>query len=341
MPPPPPVDLRNVARELADLDARFIEYASQVPHLVLDLFGERSRCLEVLPGRRPGRVRVPDVVVLAGVFGVPDDEPRVLHVEWQSRVDPRMGDRMLQYGLDLSLRYSLPVRSIVVLAVGDRPSDRPSARLVATSNGTEPMTLVSYDTIALRATWWSDLVDPARPSLAALVPTARDGATRPALRASLRVLSEHFGADPTAFSLGLALHLRLAELHSCSLTGWKMAAQAEDIEISDGLDWTRDGVVRDIVLLHQKLYDDGRQAGMEEGLQQGLQKGLEQGHQKGVEQGLQQGVLRGRHEGADLGRREALLDVAAAVASEEQLAELRSIDDVRELADAVKALLPR
>ncbi len=95
------------------------------------------------------------------------------------------------------------------------------------------------------------------------------------------------------------------------------------------------------VLLHQKLYDDGRQAGMEEGLQQGLQKGLEQGHQKGVEQGLQQGVLRGRHEGADLGRREALLDVAAAVASEEQLAELRSIDDVRELADAVKALLPR
>ncbi len=80
-----------------------------------------------------------------------------------------------------------------------------------------------------------------------------------------------------------------------------MAAEAEGIEITDGLDWTRDGVVRDIVLLHQKLIDEG------------LQKG----------------------------RYEALLDVAATIASDEQLARLRAIDDVGELADAVKALLAR
>ena len=108
-----------------------------------------------------------------------------------------------------------------------------------------------------------------------------------------------------------------------------MAAEAEGIEIPDGLDWTQDGVVRDIVLLHQKLYADG----MEEGLQQGLRKGREQGMRKGV--------LRGRSEGAEMGRREALLDVAATIASDEQLARLRAIDDVGELADAVKALLAR
>lgn len=120
-----------------------------------------------------------------------------------------------------------------------------------------------------------------------------------------------------------------------------MAAEAEDIQIPDGLDWTQDGVVRDIVLLHQKLYADGLQAGMEEGMQQGLRKGREQGRRKGLEQGLQKGVLRGRSEGAVMGRREALLDVAATIASDEQLAELRSIDDVGELAVAVKALLAR
>ena len=100
-----------------------------------------------------------------------------------------------------------------------------------------------------------------------------------------------------------------------------MTTQNEDIEFPGGLDWTRPGVVRDVVLLHQKLHDEGMQKGLQAGLRAGLQEG--------------------RREGADLGRREALLDVAAAIASGEQLAELRAIDDVRDLAYAVKAMLAR
>ncbi len=100
-----------------------------------------------------------------------------------------------------------------------------------------------------------------------------------------------------------------------------MTTQDEGIEFPGGLDWTQPGVVRDAVLLHQKLYDDGMQKGLQAGLRAGLQEG--------------------RREGADRGRREALLDVAATIASDEQLAELRSIDDVRELSCAVKAMLAR
>ncbi len=308
------VDVDRVRLQLERLDARFVHLAGQAHELVLDLFGETSAYTELLPAVHPERRTRHDVCLLVGVKGSTEDPPRALHVEWQSRPDPDMGLRVLEYAVAIHARTRRSVRSLVVYGrgAGPDPDARSGVRDVPVNHGESPFRF-RYGVLVVRDVPWRRLVDPERPSLAVLAPLAEGGSSQPALRASLRTIAARWRGT-SAFGEFLAFHLVLAELRSADLREWTMAADAEDISWRDEID------------------DDSMMVYAIEAARHHMQRGFDAGHQEGVAAGLAEGRAEGRA---------ALLELASTLVDAATLSELEQIADLDLLRSALARELGR
>ena len=270
----------------------------------------RTQCRPVrLLERSPlGTRRTHDVAWLVQPDTAPDMQ-LALCVEWQTRADPTMPRRIARYLIDLPVPEGTPVAAAVVYAVVPTAIERRGTFAIVGSGG---MVSFEYNVIALPRVPWRQFIDPRWPVLALLVPAARDGTTLEALRASLRMVHQHFATHRESSAV-FAFHYLLAELRSAR-EAWIMAASTEDIPFTP----------------HEEP----------EGIWKWARERLEAEHMDGHARGLAEGRAEGRAQGVSKGR-DALLSVVRGALDDATVRRVEAIEDLDVLAVAVRDALTR
>lgn len=244
-----------------------------------------------------------DAVIL-----LPQAPAPILHLEFQTRPDGAMAERMLAYWIRLHRRFHRPIQQVVIHL---KPTASPLARIDHLAIGG---TRHHFHCLRL---WELDaeplLADPALLPLAVLARSADPRPEHLLTRVQQRLQTI---ADP--------------DQRRTTTTGCQLLA---------GLAFTPDVIQR---LLAMSILEDSSvyqlivKKGLAEGRQLGLEQGLEEGRQQGRQQGLEQGLEQGRHdEAATLLLR--LLERRCGPLSEAQRASIRALDLQRleQLGDAV------
>jgi len=183
----------------------------------------------------------------------------LLHLEFQTRPDPAMAERMLEYWIRLHRRFGLPIRQVVIHL---KPTTSPLARIEHLAIG---RTRHHFSSVRL---WEQDpeplLADPALLPLAVLArrPRRQPEQLLSRVRQQLQTIS-----DPKQ-------RRRLT-------SGAQLLA---------GLNFSQDVIQRLLamsILEDSSVYQYIVRKGMAEGRELGRQQGLEQGRKAGLEQGRQ------------------------------------------------------
>jgi predicted transposase/invertase (TIGR01784 family) len=210
-----------------------------------------------------------DSVVLLPASGNRSEAP-ILHLEFQTRPDPLMAERMLDYWIRLHRRFRRPVQQVVLHL---KPTRSPLARIEHLAIG---RTRHHFTSLRL---WEQDpaplLADPALLPLAVLArpPAAAPEQLLSQVRQRLQTL-----ADPDQ---------RRRTTSGCQLLA--------------GLTFSQDVIQRLLamsILEDSSVYQYIVRKGLEEGRALGRQLGHQLGLQEGLEQGLQEGLQQGRHQEA-------------------------------------------
>jgi len=201
-----------------------------------------------------------DSVILLPASGDRSEAP-ILHLEFQTRPDPRMAKRMLDYWIRLHRRFRRPIRQVVLHL---RPTRSPLARIDQLAIG---RTRHHFTSLRL---WEQDpgplLADPALLPLAVLA--------RPPVPAPEQLLSQ--------------VRLRLQTIADPD----QRRRTTSGCQLLAGLTFSQDVIQRLLamsILEDSSVYQYIVQKGMEEGRTIGLQLGRQQGLEQGIEQGLEQG----------------------------------------------------
>ncbi len=198
-------------------------------------------------------------------------ETPILHLEFQTRPDALMAERMLEYWIRLHRRFRRPIQQLVLHL---RPTRSRLARIEHLAIG---RTRHHFTSLRL---WEQDpaplLADPALLPLAVL---ARPPASAPEqllsqVRQQLQTIP-----DPDQ---------RRRTTSGCQLLAGLSFSQ-DVIQRLLAMSILEDSSVYQYIV--RKGLEEGRALGLQQGLQEGLQEGLQQGLQQGLQEGLQQGRL--------------------------------------------------
>jgi predicted transposase YdaD len=191
-----------------------------------------------------------------------DDEPIVLHIEFQSRSDSNMPQRVWEYNTSTRLLYKKPVYSVVIY-VREVPSVTEPEYELRFRNGH----LVGWFSFGQVKLWEIEpevLEQPHLSGLLPLLPLMKNGKNRATIDRMMRKL-EQVGMDNDPDALWSAAMISSFALESKHNTQWlkeRYPAMLDFLEESP---------------LYQEILEKGEQRGIERGIEQGIERGIEQG----------------------------------------------------------------
>lgn len=204
---------------------------------------------------------------------IQNEQPMLVHIEFQSGNDPKMQERLLEYNTLASREYDyLPVCSCVIYL--KRDGDIPQSPFIRVLPNRKEVVRFHYTSIELYNIPADELLDTGLVGLLPLLPLTKDG-------------TRHEVVDKMITSLVSTERTELL---------WFAYALASKVFKAD-LSWLRRrfAVFNDF-LRETPVYQEV----FEEGLEKGLSQGFEKGRQEGREEVLQEALQR---------QREALLDI--------------------------------
>ncbi|HEU5227195.1 MAG TPA: hypothetical protein VFU49_05230 [Ktedonobacteraceae bacterium] len=206
-----------------------------------------------------------------------DDEPFLLHLEFQRRSDPLMARRLWEYNVLATCKFDCPVYSFVLYLKKDGKIAESPYRL--SLHDGQHVHRFLFGVIKLWELPTDALTRLALPGLLPLLPLTREGKRREVVEDVIRGLCPP-GEQPQRELLSLA---------------YGLAALA--FEETDDRDWLRRRfrMIEDI-LEDSWAFQELREKALEQGLEQGIQQGLEQGRLQGMQQGMLQGMQQGIQE---------------------------------------------
>ena len=207
-----------------------------------------------------------DSVILLPEAGAEEVVP-ILHLEFQTRPDAAIAERMLEYWIRLHRRFRRPIRQVVIHL---KPTASPLARIEELVIDTTRHRFTSLRLWELEAA--PLLADPALLPLAVL--------TRPGEGPPEQMLSQ--------------VRQRLQAIPDPD----QRRRITSGCQLLAGLTFPQDAIQRFLAMsiledssVYQFIVSKGLAEGRELGLQQGLEEGLEQGLEKGLKQGRQEEAL--------------------------------------------------
>ena len=183
----------------------------------------------------------------------------LVHFEFQSGYDLRIGERLLEYNVLASRQYGyLPVNSWVIYLKDS--GNVPQSPFVRESPIGEEVVRFYYGCIELHKVTAEELIQTDLVGLSALLPLTRDGARREVIEKMVMRLVE-------------------AERTESLWIGYALAAKV----LTDDLKWLkrRFAMLGDF-LRDSPVYQEVLEEGMEKGLEKGIEKGIEKGRQEGL-----------------------------------------------------------
>ena len=215
-----------------------------------------------------------------GLFAITvNEQPALLHTEFQTGKDGLMAERLLEYSVLASSENNwLPVYSYVIYL--RRDGDVPKSPLIRRLPSGEEVHRFYYQVIEVAKISAKQLLRRGLLGLLPLLPLT-DGGTQPELMqeaVTALVESREIELLALAYTFGGLVSGNRA------YDEWfeRSFAMLEDILEES---WT-----------YQEIAKKGMQKGLDLGLQQGLKQGLEKGLEQGLEKGLEQGREKGREE---------------------------------------------
>ncbi len=188
-----------------------------------------------------------------------DDEPIVLHVEFQSRSDNNMPQRVWEYNTSTRLLYKKPVYSVVIY-VKEVPSVTEPEYELRFRNGY----LVGWFSFGQIKLWEIEpevLEQPHLTGLLPLLPLTKNGQNRETVDRMMHEM-EQAGMDKDPDALWSAAMISSFALESKQNTQWlkeRYPAMLEFLKESP---------------LYQEIIEEGKQRGIEQGIEQGQEQGL-------------------------------------------------------------------
>ena len=178
------------------------------PQDFLDLVSDGARFVRELPGE----LRFENTHADGLIEGIQDGEPLLVHLEFQSSYDLRIGERMLEYNVLASRQYSyLPVHSCVIYLkdCGHVPQ---SPYIRHLPSGKETVRF-DYASIELHKITAEELTQKGLVGLAALLPLTKDGARREVIEDMIAKLIKAEKTDALWIGYALAAKVMLDDLH--------------------------------------------------------------------------------------------------------------------------------
>jgi predicted transposase YdaD len=211
-----------------------------------------------------------------GLFAITvNEQPALLHTEFQAAKDGLMAERLLEYSVLASSENSwLPVYTYVIYL--RRDGDVPKSPLIRRLPSGEEVHRFYYQVIEVAKISAKQLLRRGLLGLLPLLPLT-DGGTLP------EVMQE---------AVTTLVEAREIELLALAYTfgGLVSGNRAYD-------EWfERSFAMLEDILEESKTYQEIARKGMQKGLDLGLQQGLKQGLEQGREQGLEKGLEKGREE---------------------------------------------
>ncbi|MBX5456947.1 MAG: hypothetical protein IRZ31_08605, partial [Thermogemmatispora sp.] len=206
-------------------------------------------------------------------------KPLLIHLEFQSRADASMPQRLLMYNILADRRFGYPVLSCVIYLRRCGVPVTPYQRFLPDDS---PVHEFYFRIVKLWEFPAQELLARQLPGLLPLLPLSRDGRSRQVIRTMIERLQQ-----TRQYEL-LEVGLLLASL------AWADAPASERL-------WLQEQFTMLTEFLQELKQTDAARALIEEGLKQGLQQGRQEGIQQGLQQGRQEGIQQGRQEGIQQG----------------------------------------
>src|SRR5579875_1486414 len=220
-------------------------------------------------------------------------KPLLIHLEFQSRADPSMPQRLLMYNILADRRFGYPVLSCVIYLRRCGVPTTPYQRFLPDDS---PVHEFYFRIVKLWELSAQALLARQLPGLLPLLPLSREGHSRQVIRTMIERLQR-----ARQYEL-LEVGLLLASL------AWADAPASER-------QWLQEQFTLLTEFFQELKQTDAARALIQEGLQQGRQEGLQEGLQQGRQEGLQEGLQQGRQEGLQESlqkNRRLLVDIVSA-----------------------------
>src|SRR5436305_2382032 len=216
---------------------------------------------------------------------VQGNERVLLHIEFQSKKDTKMAQRLLEYNVLATREHKCHIISCVIYLRQDDTITEKSPLRWALPDGQTILTF-HYMTIKLWEIAAQELLQSGLVGLYPLLPLTEDGK-------QLEVVDQMIEGIATAGQWNL---LPLGQI----IAGLVFTG---DVEYEQML--RRFTMFGDYILEDSRVYQDILRKGMVQGVKKGLKQGIEQGVKQGVEQGDKQGVEQGVEQGIQRGTEQA------------------------------------
>lgn len=187
----------------------------------------------------------------------------LIHIEFQTRNDSSMAERLLWYNVLVRRQYKLPVLSFVIYLLRD--GEVPPSPLVYTLPTNQEVLRFHFVNIEVSKLVPEDILNLNELNLLPLVPLTRGGTERKVVEQTITTLEQH------------------SELPDLSLIAFTLASLAMRWEKNPDLDW----LIRRFRKMHDLLKDSPIfQLIEQEGMEKGREEGLERGQLKALHTGI-------------------------------------------------------
>lgn len=208
----------------------------------------------------PCELRLENIYADGLIEATLNGEKTLVHFEFQSSYDLRIGERLLEYNVLASRQYDyLPVSSWVIYLKDC--GNVPQSPFVRESLIGKEVVRFNYGCIELHKITSEELAQTGLIGLSALLPLTKDGARREVIEEMVTRLVEAERTESLWIGYALAAKVLTDDLK------WRFAMLG---------DFLRDSPV------YQKVLEEGMEKGLEKGLKKGLKKGIEKGRQEAL-----------------------------------------------------------
>ena len=209
---------------------------------------------------------------------VVNEQSMLLHIEFQTRNDASMGERLLLYNILARNAHKLPVFSCVLYLLKDGNVSQSPLSLTIPSGQT--IVEFYYQSIEIGKLSSEDILNIGNPTLIPLLPLTKGGETRSEIAGMFERLRKHPRGELSNAQIA-DLELIAYTLASLVLTNNKNPL---DLEWLIGRFREMHDILRETPI-YQEILLEGRKEGIEKGIEKGIEEGIEKGIEKGIEQG--------------------------------------------------------
>ncbi|MBE3560006.1 MAG: hypothetical protein IMW89_12375 [Ktedonobacteraceae bacterium] len=195
-----------------------------------------------------------------------NDQPLLLHLEFQTYRDAEMPERLLRYNVLVRSEFGLPVLSCVIYLLKDGTVAARPLRWSVPSR--REVLLFDYEVLEIASLTPEELLQAGQPGLLPLLPLTKEGARREIVKQMFDLLppEQYKDLDLIGFTFASLVFRRL--------------------KATNDLEWLQRSFshMQDIIR-ETPVYEWILQEGLEEGRKEGLEKGLKEGRKEGQKEG--------------------------------------------------------